>query len=272
MGEIGMIFNDILVRPMITVLLAIYHGLVLLHVPYTLGFSIILLTIVIRFLLYPFVHSQLHASHKMQKINPHIAKLKEKHKGDSRRIQEETMKLYKEHGINPVAGCLPLLIQLPLIWALYSVLREVVSANPHTLLNHVNQATYIASLRLMQPWDTSFFGIPLGKTPSVLLASIPLIVLVPLITGALQFVQSKMMFQKPQAPVQKQEKKDKSTEESMSEAFQTQSMYILPIMIGFFSYTFPIGLSLYWNTFTIFGILQQYLLLRTLKKREQTKK
>src|SRR3989344_928573 len=85
----------------------------------TLGFAIIGLTIIIRFVMYPLTTSKLKASAKMQKVTPHLSKIKEKYKGDAKKIQEETMRLYKEHGINPAAGCLPVLIQMPIIWALY---------------------------------------------------------------------------------------------------------------------------------------------------------
>src|SRR3972149_5813901 len=97
------IFHSFIVNPIINVLVAIYQVLFALHVPYALGFSIIILTIIIRLILYPLISTQLRASKKMQSISPHLSNLKEKHKGDKKRLQEETMKLYKEHGVNPVA-------------------------------------------------------------------------------------------------------------------------------------------------------------------------
>lgn len=246
-------FDELLVRPIINILLAIYQLLVFLHIPYPLGFSIILLTVVIRFILYPFTASQLKASTKMQKLSPHLSNLKEKHKNDSKRLQEETMKLYKEHGVNPAAGCLPVIIQLPIIWGLYSVLGKIVSISPQQAISEINRVVYFDALKIVQAWDQRFFGILLGKNPNDLISTVPLIVLIPVATGFFQFIQSKMMYASPSGqPVQKKKSDD------FSSAFQTQSMYIFPVMIGFFSYTLPIGLSLYWNTFTIFGILQQY--------------
>ncbi|MCL5970384.1 MAG: YidC/Oxa1 family membrane protein insertase [Patescibacteria group bacterium] len=257
------IFNEILVRPIINILLAIYQVLFAVHVPYALGFSIIILTIIIRFILYPLTASQLKASKKMQQIAPHLSHLKQKHKGDAKRIQQETMRLYKEHGVNPAAGCLPIVIQLPIIWALYSVLQKVVRISPSTLVSEVNKLAYpLDFLKLSHPWDQYFFGIPLGQTPSTLIKVMPLIMLVPALTALFQFVQSKMMFSKPKEEVLKEQgvktKKEPKKEEDFAAAFQKQSLYIFPVMIGFFSYSFPIGLSLYWNTFTLFGILQQY--------------
>ncbi len=258
----GLIFNEVLVRPIITVLVAIYHILFFLHVPYTLGFSIIVLTIVIRLILYPFVSSQLKVSKKMQELAPHLSRLKNQHKGDSSRLQQETMKLYKEHNINPAAGCLPVLFQIPIIWGLYSVLQQVVVLKQVASLTYVNKLVFFDFLKLSKPWDVSFFGIPLGQQPKELYGSVGvLILLVPFITGFSQFIQSKMMLPSaPKVPVKlrKEEKKKDISQDDFSSAFQSQSMYIFPVMIGFFSFTFAIGLSLYWNTFTIFGIIQQY--------------
>lgn len=241
--------------PILNVLVLIYQTLFFLHLPFALGFSIIVLTIVIRLVLYPLTASQLKASKKMQEVAPHIAKLKEKHKGDAKMIQSETMRIYKEFGINPAAGCLPILLQLPLIWALYQVLQDIVKYSTA----QINQVLYSDSLRLNKPWDTTFFGLPLAQNPAHLLSSLgPIVLLIPVLTGVFQFIQSKMML--PVAP-KKEEGKLKTTEKKSDDfatAFQSQSLYIFPFMIGFLSYNFPIGLSLYWNTFTLFGIIQQY--------------
>ncbi len=265
----GMIFTDVLVRPIITALVGIYQILVFLHIPSPLGFSIILLTVFIRFLLYPLTASQLKASKKMQTIAPHISKLKEKHGKDAKRLQEETMKLYKEHGVNPALGCLPMLVQLPVIWALYSVFQSVVRLSPEKLVAYINSSVYIENLRLHHLLDQRFFSIPLVQTPSHLVNILgPLIFLVPFLTGVFQLIQSKMMLakalpQEKKLPTTTKEllkgsgEKEKK-EDDFATAFQSQSLYMFPAMIAFFSYSFPIGLSLYWNTLTIFGILQQY--------------
>ena len=252
----GSFFTVILVNPIINILVSIYHLLSLMHIPYALGFSIIILTVIIRFILYPLTASQLKASQKMQKISPHIAKLKAKHKNDAKTLQAETMKLYKEHGVNPAAGCIPVIIQLPVIWALYSVLQRVVNISNHNIISEINKVIYFDAIKLTKPWDPTFFGIPLGQNPSHLLKAMPLILIVPILTGVLQYFQSKMLM--PKKDESEPKKKDEKKEDDFAQAFQKQSTYIFPIMIGFFSYSFPIGLSLYWNTFTIFGILQQY--------------
>src|SRR3989344_795758 len=253
-------FDTLLIHPIINVLLVIYQLVHFLHVPWALGFSIILLTVVIRFLLYPLTASQLKTSRKMQTLAPHLSKLKERHKNDAKRMQQETMRLYQNHGINPAAGCLPVLLQFPLLWALYAVLQKVAGLKPAETLDAINKIAYVEQLRLREIWDTTFFGLPLGQNPSQLLNIYGvLIFLVPITTGVLQFIQAKMMFTAKPAddkeknlPAGRQEKGD------FASAFQAQSTYIFPLMIGFFSYTFPLGLSLYWNTYTVFGIIQQY--------------
>lgn len=264
-GPLGHLFNTLLIYPLINVQVAIYDVLHALHVPYATGFSIIGLTILIRLILFPLTNKQLRASKKMQDIAPHISNVKSKHKGDSKRIQEETMKLYKEHGVNPAAGCLPTLIQLPILLGLYQVLNRLVHLSPDQTVKYIN-GIVIKPLQISEPWDQYFFGIPLGQSPHQLLtygmhhgvvALVIVALAVPVVTGVFQFLQSKMMFTSPPSLPSAGKDKDKKNED-FSAVFQKQSAYLFPVMIGFFSFNFPFGLSLYWNTFSIFGIIQQY--------------
>jgi len=127
-------------------LVALYHAFYYVHLPFALGFSIIALTVLIRLVLYPLTNTQLKASKKMQELTPHLNRLKEKHKNDAKTLQAETMKLYKEFGVNPAAGCLPVLIQLPLIWALYQALQLIVKPGA-AILAQINHMLYSNSLR-----------------------------------------------------------------------------------------------------------------------------
>jgi YidC/Oxa1 family membrane protein insertase len=261
----GDFFNTFLNNPITNILLAFYHIFSFVHIPYALGFAIIGLTVAIRFIIYPLTASQIKASLQMQKIVPHLNHIKEKHKGDNAKIQQETMRIYKEHGINPAAGCLPVLIQMPLIWSLYYVLQRVVGFQSSLAVAEINKIAYFDFLKLREVWDTSFFGLSLGAMPSKIIATAgPLILLVPILTGVFQFILSKMMIPAKtgvailEKDIEKKAQVDKKDANDFATAFQTQSMFIFPIMIGFFSFSFPIGLSLYWNTFTIFGIIQQY--------------
>jgi YidC/Oxa1 family membrane protein insertase len=269
MGNIGQIFQLLIVTPLTNVLLAIYQLLVFLHVPSALGFSIVLMTIAIRFLLYPIMASQLKTSKKMSQLSPHLSKLKDQHKGDAQKRQSATMALYKEHGVNPAAGCLPMIIQLPVLLGLYNVLQHIITLKPEAVVKTINALAYAPFLKLSRPWDPTFFGLPLGHAPKELLFGhsftqllqtygpvIPfLLVIIPVVTGLLQFFQSKMMLA-PAVQLATQEKKP--TEPDFATAFQSQSLFLFPAMLGFLSFTFALGLSFYWNTFTIFGMIQQY--------------
>ncbi|HXS14741.1 MAG TPA: YidC/Oxa1 family membrane protein insertase [Candidatus Saccharimonadales bacterium] len=270
----GTIFSVLFINPVINLLVLLYSGFIALHIPYAFGFSILALTALFRIILFPLIHSQLKTSKKMQELTPHLNRLKEQHKNDAARLQSETMKLYQEHGVNPAAGCLPLLIQFPLIAGFYSVLTEAVKTDQKAVLHYINNALYpvFSHLQLHKMWDQSFFGLPLGLKPSELLGHYGwLILLIPLLTAVLQLLQSKMMFasvEKKLGEVEKDAAKTKNKalikevkkEDDFATAFQSQSLYIFPLMIGYLSWGFPIGLSLYWNTFTIFGILQQYMI------------
>jgi len=190
----------------------------------------------------------------MQQLTPHISKLKEKHKNDAKRLQMEQMALFKEHGVNPASGCFVMLVQIPILIGLYNVLLIVVHAKT---VHAINSRLYFDFLKLTHMWNTNFFGLPLGSTPKELLGIVGFgILFVSVLTGGLQLIQSKMMMQ-PKAEMPKKDKKD---EPDFATAFQTQSMYLLPFMVGFFSFSLPFGLSLYWNTLTIFGIIQQYII------------
>ncbi len=212
--------------------------------------------------MYPMITSQLRASKKMQELAPHISNLKDRHKGDNARIQKETMQLYKDHGVNPASGCLSAIVQMGIIaFGLYPAFTKVISLDPAKAMVEINSnILYSPALWLSKPWDTNFFGIPLAPSPWQLNEKMPLLIIaIPLITGVLQFIQSKMMFSKPEEPAFVKTTAGKTgKKDDFASVFQTQSLYIFPVMIGFFSATFPVGLSLYWNTFTVFGIIQQY--------------
>ncbi len=249
--NIGAIFTVLFTQPITNILVLCYQLFMFLHVPFALGFSIIALTTIIRLVLLPFTTSQIRASKKMQDLAPHLSLLKEKHKGDKKKHQEEMMKLYKNHGVNPASGCLPVILQIPIIWSLYHVLTQVVNVNSLAKIKEVNNSLYFDSLKIRGLWDTSFFGLPLSLSPSKEISHMPLLILIPAVTVLLQLVLSKMMM--PEKPIVA--KKD-----DFQAAFMQQSLYLFPLMVGFFSFSLPLGLSLYWNTFTIFGILQQYFL------------
>ena len=253
------IFNTFFIAPIINVMVFFIHIFNSIGLPGSLGLAIIALTIVIKILIWPFMTAQLRSAKKMADLKPHLDKLKEKHKDDRQKMSQAQMALFKEHGVNPAAGCLPALIQMPVFIALYQVIFAFFDSKSG--LTHINDLTYSFMPDLQKMPSPQFLGIDLSHKPSDFAQYGWVLLLIPIITAALTFVQSKMMAPSPvkkypsDSPKEKKEKEDKG---DMASAMQSQILYLMPLMIGFFAYGFPAGLALYWNTFTIFGIIQQY--------------
>jgi YidC/Oxa1 family membrane protein insertase len=192
-----------------------------------------------------------------------------KHKGDKAALQQAQLALYKEHGVNPAAGCLPLLIQMPVLIALYNVFYQVLSnGNLEKMVADLNQVAYASWLHI-QALDLTFFGINLALKPSAWQSQGWWLLLIPLITAGLQYWQSKLMIpagapaavveeKKPTSKKSKEMvKADEKKPEDMAADMQKQMAIITPIMFGYFAFQFPLGLALYWNVFGLFGIMQQ---------------
>ncbi|MBI3282996.1 membrane protein insertase YidC [Candidatus Curtissbacteria bacterium] len=251
-------FDAFLLNPILNLLVAIYKLLALAGIPGALAFAIILLTAIIRLALWPLTTSQLKSTKKMAELKPHLERIKTEHGHDKLRHQQEVSKLYKEHGVNPLAGCLPLLLQIPIFIALYQVLLKIVEFGKTDFIASINSRLYSQALYLDHIPDPSFLGFNLAAKPSQWQEAGFLILLIPIATGAFQFIQSKMMA--PTASLRRELAKTdqkQDIEDSMAQV-QSQMILIMPLMIAFFSYGFPVGLSLYWNTFTLIGIVQQY--------------
>jgi YidC/Oxa1 family membrane protein insertase len=258
---IGAFFQTVFFRPIVTLLVGIIDLLNKLHIPGSMGLSIILLTVLIRLLVWPFMASQLRVTKKMAEVKPHLDKLKEKHGTDKQALALAQAALYKEHGINPAGGCLPSLIQIPIIISLYQSILLIFNGQG---LDKINQLLYIPSLKLTSKPDPNFLGLNLAGKPSDFAHIGLFVLLIPVLTALFQFIQSTMMT--PTKPVKAypsdspKEKKEKEGSEDTMMAVQNQMRFMMPLMIGYFSFSFPTGLSLYWNTLTLVGILQQYLL------------
>jgi YidC/Oxa1 family membrane protein insertase len=261
------LWNQILVWPILNVLIALYKLFEFLHIPGPLGFAVIGLTLIIRLLLYPLMAAQLRSAKKMAKIKPHMDALAVKHKGDKQALQQAQMALYKEHGVNPAAGCLPLLIQMPVLIALYNVFYQVLNnGNLTKIMGEINQIVYLPAFKITN-LDLNFFGLNLAIKPSQFQTHGILLLLVPLVTAALQWWQTKlMMATMPKAPAVDAKPtvdakalvvKGEKPKEDMAADMQKQMAIITPIMFGYFAYQFPLGLALYWNVFGLFGIIQQ---------------
>ena len=257
-------FDTFLINPIFNLLVIFLKIFQTIGIPQALGLSIVLLTAVVRLAIWPLTSAQLRSSQKMAALKPHIDRIKGEHGHDKTRHQQELSKLYKEHGVNPLAGCLPLLLQLPVFFALYQVLFKIVDFNRADFLESINQKIYSPAFYLDKVPDTTFLGFNLSAKPNQWQSIGVLILLIPVITGVLQFIQSKMLApQTAPVKVQKKEPESGDKKESMEDSLasvQSQMILIMPAMIAFFSYGFPVGLSLYWNTFTIVGIIQQYVI------------
>jgi YidC/Oxa1 family membrane protein insertase len=237
------------------------RGLEGMSVPGALGIAIIIVTILIRLLVWPLMATQLKSAKKMADLKPHLDELKKKHKDDKQALAKAQMDLYKEHGVNPAGGCLPLLIQIPPMIAIYQVIYAFFDG-AHGL-NRINGVLYNQDWALSQVPNLNFFGMNLADKPADFSRVGVLILVVPVLTALLQLIQSRMMTPKVVAINAKDSKKEKQEKESMEDAMasmQGQMLFIMPLMMAWISYTFPIGLALYLNTLTLVGIWQQYLI------------
>ncbi len=250
-------FNTIFVFPILNILVFLYKILSFIRIPGAFGFAIILLTVLVRLVLHPFFKQQLETAKKMQDIKPHLDRLSQKHKKDPKTLQQEQLKLYQQAGINPASGCLFMIIQIPVFIALYNTLSVfLLNGNAAKIITQINKALYspLLTISTINPW---FFGFDLALSPSK--AGQWYYYLIPVITGVLQYLQVQVSMPST-APatteiVKKgEEKKDNGGD--FQKAMNTQMKFIFPIMIGWFSYTLPVGLSLYWNIFSLFSIMQ----------------
>lgn len=249
------LWNQLLIWPILNVLVTLYKFFEWLHVPGPLGFAVIAMTILIRLVLYPLMASQMKSARKMAKLKPHMDALNIKHKEDKKALQQAQMALYKEHGINPAAGCLPLLLQFPVLIALYNVFYQVLgNGNAQKIVESINGVVYSPALRLSH-LDLTFLGINLGIKPSDWQTHGIWLLSIPLITAGLQWYQSKLMLPPETKAMVKADGKEKK--EDTAAEMQKQMALMTPVMFGFFAFQFPLGLALYWNVFGFFGIIQQ---------------
>lgn len=200
-----------------------------------IGIVIILITILVRLVLLPSFHKSLKHQRELQKLQPKMNEIKEKYKDDKEKQAAAMMELYKVHKVNPLSSCLPILIQLPLLLALYQVFIR--SLNGQEL-----QGLY-AFVQNPGHMDPMFLNwINLSATGNYWLAAIAAI---------LQFVQTKMS-----------QNKNSQSSDATTNMLNNYMMYFLPAMTFFLGVQFPAGLALYWVTTTVFGIAQQYYILR----------
>jgi len=227
------LFHTIIYQP-------IYNALIFLYnvVPgHDLGVAIILLTIIIRLILYPLAKKQIESQKKMQDLQPEIKRVQDKYKNDKEKQGKELMNLYKEKKVNPASGCLPLVVQIIFIIALYQALVAGINFSEcKDLYTFVTCPTMI---------KTSFLGILDLAKPSIVLA---------VLTAAAQYIQTKMMMGSMKtAP--------SSGKGDFAQAMNKQMLYLGPLLTLFIGAKFPAGLPLYWLVMTLFMIGQQYMVM-----------
>ncbi len=253
------LFHVVFIQPILNILVAFYNLFLTIGLPGAFGFAIIAITILVRIVLHPFFKQQLSTAKKMQDIKPELDKITKKYKGDQKKLQQEQMRIYQEAGINPAAGCLFAIIQIPIFLSLYQTLQLFLRTdNPAEVVQQINNDLYFPALRI-ESIDPNFFGINLAVSPAS--AGSLLFLIFPIITAALQYYQTKVTLPSMQPGKTEEkdgEKKEPSTGEEFQKAMNTQMKYFFPLMIGYFSYTLPLGLSVYWNIFSLFSIFQHF--------------
>jgi YidC/Oxa1 family membrane protein insertase len=235
-------FSIVFYEPIFNALMLLYHGV------HDYGLAIIILTLIVRFALVPLTIKQLRSSKVMQELQPKMKELQRRYANDKERLMKEQMALYREHSYNPVAGCLPLLIQLPFLYGLFYALRNVF--NKGVTVAQINQQIYpfLPKLHALPSTYLSWFAFLPGHPALNLALPDPTHVL-PIVAALATFAQLRMA--QPRMAAQ-QPSKDTQT------AMMSQMSYIMPIITGFFAWTFPAGLALYWTVSTLFTMVQQY--------------
>jgi YidC/Oxa1 family membrane protein insertase len=237
-------WDTFILNPMTNLLLLLYQ--VFFH---NFALAVALFTIVTRLITLPFTLQQQRSARSMQILQPELQKLQKKYANDKEKLSQAQMALYKEHNINPLGGCLPMVLTLPIMFGLYQAIIASLASTPLQLLE-LSQRLYsfLPTLTQLIPLNNKWLGINLGQPPG---ATQPwytyvLIALV-VITG---YLQQKML--SPQTAA--------NTEQSDNQmAGMTQSMqYTMPIMFGFFSLSFAAGLSIYFIISNLVGILQYW--------------
>lgn len=227
------IYHEVIYRPLLNLLVGFYNV-----IPgHDVGLVIILLTLLIRLLLAPLLHRSLKNQERMTALQPKLNEVREKHKDDKEAQAKAIMELYSEHKINPLSSCLPLLIQLPVLIALYQVFSKALHGNLEGLYSFVTKPEHLNPLL--------FHFVDLSQ-PSKVFA---------VIAGLLQLWQSKMMMPASSG----------SSDDPTAKALAIQTTYVLPVISIFIAWSLPAGLPLYWIVTTLFAIGQQYYIRRSKK-------
>lgn len=234
----GALFHTIIYQPIYNTLILSYNV-----IPGAdFGISIILITVLLRTILIPIYKKQVESQKKLQELQPKIKALQNKTKGDKEQQTRQLMELYKEHKTNPFSGCLPLIIQLIFLIAIYRVLINISSNG--LVADQAQLYSFVTN-----PGKINQFFIHLVDLtkPSIIIAALAAIA---------QYFQTKMLMQN-QA---NQTTQSSSDNPDMAQIMSKQMLYLGPFMTLFIGIKFPAGLSLYWLAGTIFMLVQQIMI------------
>lgn len=210
------------------------------------AFAVVGLSVLVRIGLIPFSRATIKNQQVMHKLQPELKRLQEEHKEDKTKLAQETMALYRRHGINPASGCLPALAQLPILLILFYLFRNI---ERHDLLYDFLMIRFPTPEALHAALDTRLWGVDLVK---------PDLWVLPIVTGILQLVQSWQMLP-PKQELKTHEGVD------FQQQLSRQMMFIFPLMTVFIARSLPSALPLSWSATTLFMIAQQWWLTRSMK-------
>lgn len=238
MDQLGLLFHLLLVDPMTNVLVAVarvFGG--------NFGIAIIVFTLVMKIITWPLTASQYKQSRAMQAIQPQMQELQKKYKGkDPKKLQSETMSLYREAGVNPVGCIIPMLVQMPIWIALYQVINLSLGDTPESLVTLSHRLYPIPFVHEAVPLNNGFLLWNLGQSDKTYI--------LPLLVAASMYVQQKLITPAPSAAATPQAQQQQQTAQMM--------LWMMPLMFGFWTLTVPAGLGLYWAVSNIAGIILQY--------------
>ena len=228
-------WTEFIIRPTL-------NTLMLLYVVFgnQMGIAIIVLTIIIRLVTLPLTLKQLRQMRAMQTLQPKVKEVQDRHGRDRARVSQETMRIYREAGVSPI-GCLgPMVVQMPILFGLFRVLVQTLFTTPDKLVGLAEKIYPVAPFSIAYaaaPMDPRFLWLNLAETD-------PSVVVIPVLVFVSTWVQQKMTIMPSTDPRQ--------------QSNQVMMLWMMPLMIGFFSLQFPSGLSLYWIVSNVIGVAIQY--------------
>ncbi len=238
------LFTTIFYQPILNLVLVIYN-----YLPgHDIGWTIIILTVIIKLILYPLSKKSIESQKSLQNLQPKLEEIKARHKDDKEALSRAMMELYKTEKVNPLSSCLPLLIQLPFFWAIFRVFRD----------DLLGKALVLAYPFVHNPGTLNpiAFGFLDFSKPNIYLG---------ILAGLAQFAQAKMM---PVTPPKI--KSEGSKDENMMAAMNKQMLYFMPALTIFICYSLPSGLAFYWFVSTLLTIAQQWWIFRQHKDPNST--